>query len=96
MTSGHIKVKKGLIIYFKWSFPITLLRVHVWQLTNGGTSCLPNSTTAARVSPASRLIKYKCRALKMATTVVVKTIAVHWPGQQQYFGKQTGKYMERS
>ncbi len=28
MTSGHIKVKKGLAMYFTWPLPVMLLRVY--------------------------------------------------------------------
>ncbi len=28
MASGHVKVKKGLAMYFTWPFPVTLLRVY--------------------------------------------------------------------
>ena len=27
MASGHVKVKKGLVMYFTWALPVTLLRV---------------------------------------------------------------------
>ncbi len=35
MASGHVKIRKGLAMYFTWPVPVTLLRVQ-------GINCLPS------------------------------------------------------
>ncbi len=50
MASGHIKVKKGLAMYFTWLLPVTLMRV--W------TICIPVGT----VSFFQCSIKIKCQS----------------------------------